>query len=156
MIPDPVAVVAIAAGCSLAVALLGAVALHLLRRRSTVVSLTVVALVSVGAVLAGAVGTARAMFLSGHDLDVLLVVVAVAGTVGVGTAVGLGRAVVQGSRALGVAASGIGDGGYLGARGTLPAELAVLDRQLAETSSRLEASRTRERALEASRRELVV
>ena len=155
MIPDSVAVAAIAAGASLAVAVLGALLLRLLRRRSTVLSLTVVALVSVGAVLAGALGTAQAMFLSAHDLRVLLIVVAVAGTVGIGTAVMLGRAVVSGSRSLGVAASGIGDGGYRGARGTLPAELAVLDRQLCETSARLDASRTRERALEASRRELV-
>ena len=155
MIPDLVVVVGIAAGSSLTVALLGLLLLRLLRRRSMVLSLTVVALVSVGAVLAGAVGTAAAMFLSDHDLQVLLVVVAVAGSVGVATAVVLGRAVVAGSRALGVAAAGIGDGGYTPAGGPLSAELAHLDRQLAETSSRLEASRERERALESSRRELV-
>lgn len=155
MIPDLLVVVGIAAGCSLAVALLGLLLLRLLRRRSMVLSLTVVALVSVGAVLAGAVGTAAAMFLSDHDLQVLLVVVAVAGSVGVATAVVLGRAVVAGSRALGVAAAGIGDGGYTRAGGPLSSELAHLDRQLAETSSRLEASRVRERALESSRRELV-
>ena len=155
MIQDLLAVVGIAAGSSLAVALLGLLLLRLLRRRSMVLSLTVVALVSVGAVLAGAIGTAAAMFLSDHDLQVLLVVVAVAGSVGVATAVVLGRAVVAGSRALGVAAAGIGDGGYTPAGGPLSAELAHLDRQLAETSSRLEASRERERALESSRRELV-
>ena len=155
MIPDLLAVVGIAAGSSLAVALLGLLLLRLLRRRSMVLSLTVVALVSVGAVLAGAIGTAAAMFLSDHDLQVLLVVVAVAGSVGVATAVVLGRAVVAGSRALGVAAAGIGDGRYTPAGGPLSAELAHLDRQLAETSSRLEASRERERALESSRRELV-
>ena len=155
MIPDLVVVVGIAAGSSLTVALLGLLLLRLLRRRSMVLSLTVVALVSVGAVLAGAVGTAAAMFLSDHDLQVLLVVVAVAGSVGVATAVVLGRAVVAGSRALGVAAAGIGDGGYTPAGGPLSAELAHLDRQLAETSRRLEASRERERALESSRRELV-
>ena len=155
MIPALLVVVGIAAGSSLAVALLGLLLLRLLRRRSMVLSLTVVALVSVGAVLASAVGTAAAMFLSDHDLQVLLVVVAVAGSVGVATAVVLGRAVVAGSRALGVAAAGIGDGGYTPAGGPLSAELALLDRQLAETSSRLEASRERERALESSRRELV-
>ena len=155
MIPDLLVVVGIAAGCSLAVALLGLLLLRLLRRRSMVLSLTVVALVSVGAVLAGAVGTAGAMFLSEHDLQVLLVVVAVAGSVGVATAVVLGRAVVAGSQALGVAAAGIGDGGYTPAGQPLSAELAHLDRQLAETSVRLEVSRERERALESSRRELV-
>ncbi len=154
MISDLLVVVGIAAGSSLALALLGLLLLRV-RRRSMVLSLTVVALVSVGAVLAGAIGTAAAMFLSDHDLQVLLVVVTVAGSVGVATAVVLGRAVVAGSRALGVAAAGIGDGGYTPAGGPLSAELAHLDRQLAETSSRLEASRERERALESSRRELV-
>ena len=155
MIPDPLAVALIAGGCALAVAVAGLLLLRVLRRRSLVLSLTVVALVSVGAVLAGALGAAEAMFLSQHDFGVLVVVVVVAGSVGVATATVLGRAVVAGSRALGVAAAGIGDGGYTPAGGPLSAELATLDRQLAETSARLEASRTRERALEASRRELV-
>jgi signal transduction histidine kinase len=152
---DLLGVVGIAAGCSLTVAVLGLVVLRALRTRSLVLSLTVVALVSVGAVLAGAFGSAEAMFLSQHDLTVLLVVGTVAGAVGVATAVVLGRAVVAGSRALGVAAAGIGDGGYHGTGRPLGAELAVLDRQLSETSVRLEASRARERALEESRRELV-
>ncbi len=155
MIPDLVVVVGIAFACSLGVAVAGVLLLRALRHRSTTLSLTVVVLVAVAAVLAGAVGTAYAMFLSQHDLQVLLVVVAVAGSVGVATALVLGRAVVAGSRALGVAAAGIGDGGYSRSRLPLSAELATLDRQLAETSVRLEASRTRERALETSRRELV-
>lgn len=155
MIPDVVVVAGIAVGCSLAVAVLGLLVLRVLRTRSLVLSLTVVALVSVGAVLAGAFGSAEAMFLSHHDLRVLLLVGSVAGSVGVATAVILGRAVVAGSKALGVAAAGIGDGGYQSTGRPLSSELATLDRQLAETSVRLEASRSRERALEASRRELV-
>lgn len=155
MIPDSLAVIGIAAGCSLAVAIAGLVVLRAVRHRSLVLSLTVVALVSVGGLLAGALGSAQAMFLSRHDVSVLLLVGVVAGSVGVATAIVLGRAVVAGSRALGVAAAGIGDGGYTPARGPLTGELATLDRQLAETSTRLEASRARERALEASRRELV-
>ena len=111
MILDELLVVLIAAGSSLAVAVIGLVALRLLRRRSTVASVTVVALVSVGAVLAGALGTARAMFLSGHDFSVLLTIVLVAGSVGVATAVVLGRAVVAGSRALGLSAAGLAEGG---------------------------------------------
>lgn len=155
MIPDSVVVICIAAGSALAVTALGLLVLRVVRHRSLVVSLTVVALVSVGAVLAGALGSAQAMFLSRHDFEVLLLVCAAAGSVGIATAVVLGRAVVAGSRALGVAAAGIGDGGYQPARGPLTGELKVLDAQLAETSARLEASRSRERALEASRRELV-
>ena len=153
--PDWLVVVGIAVGCALAVAVLGLLVLRAVRERSLVLSLAVVALVSVGAVLAGALGTAQAMFLSGHDFRVLLLVCVASGSVGVATATVLGRAVVAGSRALGVAAAGIGDGGYQAVTGPLTAELQHLDAQLSETSARLEASRARERALESSRRELV-
>ena len=155
MIPDTVLVVLIAAGAASVVAVLGLVSLRLLRRRSLVLSVTVVALVSVGSVLAGALGTARAMFLSDHDLRVLVVVVVVAGSIGVATAVVLGRAVVAGSRALGLTAARLGEGDYAPTGQPLGTELAELDRRLGETSARLEQSRGRERALEASRRELV-
>jgi signal transduction histidine kinase len=46
-------------------------------------------------------------------------------------------------------------GGFLPPTTPMPAELASLSRQLADTSTRLTRSRERERALEASRRELV-
>ncbi|NLU73220.1 HAMP domain-containing histidine kinase [Streptomyces sp. HNM0575] len=46
-------------------------------------------------------------------------------------------------------------GGFVQPATPMPAELASLSRQLADTSARLAASRERERALEASRRELV-
>jgi signal transduction histidine kinase len=153
--PDLLVVVLLAAGSSLVVALLGLAALRLLSRRSLVLSTTVVALIGVLSVLAAALVAARSMFLSSHDLGVLLVVCLVSGAVGVLTAVVLARAVVAGSKALGVAASSMVDGAYTSAAGSLPGELAALDRKLAETSQRLATSRDRERALESSRRELV-
>ena len=155
MIPDWLVVLGIAAGSALVVAVLGLAVLRALRTRSLVLSLTVVALVSVACVLVGAVAAAQAMFLSSHDFGVLLLVCLAAGTVGVVAATVLARAVVEGSQALGVAAAGIGDGGYQSVMRPLTGELKKLDAQLAETSARLEASRTRERALETSRRELV-
>lgn len=153
--PDTLVVVGIALGCSLAVALVGAVVLRAVRTRRLVISLAVVVVVSLGAVVAGAVGTASAMFLSTHDLRVLLVVVAVAGPVGLVTSALLGRAVVAGNTALGLAARDLGDTAYAGPPGPAYAEMAALDRQLAETGMRLQESRERERALEASRRELI-
>lgn len=125
MIPDWLQVVAIATGSALSVAVVGLALLRVVRRRSLVLSLTVVALVSVAAVLAGALGSAQAMFLSRHDFGVLLLVCGPAGLVGTVTAVLLGRAVVATSR---------------------EAELAAED---------LRAAHARERTLEASRRELV-
>ena len=155
MIPSWLAVLGIAAGSALVVAALGLGVLRALRTRSLVLSLTVVALISVTCVLVGALVAAQAMFLSSHDFAVLVLVCLAAGSVGVVAAFVLARAVVAGSRALGVAAAGIGDGGYQAVMRPLTGELKQLDAQLAETSARLEASRGRERALEASRRELV-
>ncbi len=152
---DLAVIVAVAAGCALVVAGLGALALRRLRTRSLAASVTAVVCTALGAVVAGALATAELMFLSGHDLRVLLVVVAVAATGGLTSALLLGRAVGRGSRALVVAAQGLEHGTYVGPQMPLAAELAALDRQLTAASSRLEESRGRERALEASRRELV-
>lgn len=139
-----------------AVGLFGAAALRLLRRRSVALSLAVVAAVAVGAMLAGTLSVAWAMFLSSHDLGVVTTVCAIAAAVSLTVALLLGRWVVAGSRALTEATRVLGDGGGFSAPTAAPtAELAALGRELAATSAKLTASRERERALEASRRELV-
>lgn len=91
MIPDPVLVVLIALGCALPVALAGGVALRLLGHRSITASVSVVALSGVLAVVAGVIGTAYAMFLSAHDLGVLLTVLVAAGAVALVSGLTLGR-----------------------------------------------------------------
>ncbi|PWI41509.1 HAMP domain-containing sensor histidine kinase [Streptomyces sp. ICBB 8177] len=148
-----------AAAGAAAAGLLGAVALRLLRHRSVALSLVVVAAVTVAAFLAGTLSVAWAMFLSSHDLRVVVLVCVMAGIVSFAVTLVLGRQVVAGSRALTAATRALGDGG-----GSTPfapphtaptAELAELGRELAATSAKLAASRDRERALEASRRELV-
>ncbi|MCX4668856.1 HAMP domain-containing histidine kinase [Streptomyces sp. NBC_01381] len=139
-----------------AAGLLGAVVLRVLRRRSLVVSLAVVACVAVTAMLAGTLVVAWAMFLSPHDLSVVTTVVAMAAVVSLVTALLLGRWVVARSKALTLAARSFGDGGDFAAPGVpATAELAALTRELESTSARLAESRERERALETSRRELV-
>ncbi|MEW2613926.1 HAMP domain-containing sensor histidine kinase [Streptomyces sp. NPDC047880] len=136
--------------------LAGAGVLRLIRRRSLTVSLAVVAAVGVVAMLAGTLAVAWAMFLSAHDLTVVTTVVAMAAVVSLATALLLGRWVVARSRELAVAARSFGDGGNFAAPdGPATAELAAVSRELAATSARLAESRERERALEASRRELV-
>ncbi|THA83006.1 HAMP domain-containing sensor histidine kinase [Streptomyces sp. A0592] len=135
---------------------LGAVALRILRRRSVAVSLAVVAAVAVAAMLAGTLAVAWAMFLSSHDLTVVTTVVAMAAAVSLGTALLLGRQVVQRCRELVSAAREFGENETFTAPTVpAPAELAALSRELALTGERLAASRERERALETSRRELV-
>ena len=160
-----------------AVGLAGLIALRALRRRSVAVSLAVLTAVAVGSMLAGTLSVAWAMLLNKHDLGVVTTVCAMAAVTATATALLLGRWVIGGHRALEQAARALGDegaegaadgGGASGAEGArhrrvgfvqpttpMPAELASLARQLADTSAGLAASRERERALEASRRELV-
>ncbi|MFF9815134.1 sensor histidine kinase [Streptomyces sp. NPDC014006] len=152
-----VVLIALYAFCgAAATGLAGAGVLRLIRRRSLTASLTVVAAVAVGAMLAGTLAVAQAMFLSAHDLSVVTTVVAMAAVVSLATALLLGRWVVARSRELALAARSFGEGGSFAAPdGPTTAELNELSRELAATSARLAESRERERALEASRRELV-
>ncbi|CAL9403389.1 HAMP domain-containing sensor histidine kinase [Streptomyces sp. Tu 3180] len=139
-----------------AAGMLGACVLVLIRRWSLTAHLAVVAGVAVTAMLAGTLAVARAMFLSAHDLTVVTTVVAMAAVVSTVTALLLGRWVVARSRELALAARSFGDGGDFAApEGPSTAELAALSRELEATSVKLAESRDRERALEASRRELV-
>ncbi|MFE0173273.1 sensor histidine kinase [Streptomyces sp. NPDC059002] len=139
-----------------AAGLLGALALRLLRHRSLVVALTVVAAVAILAMLAGTLSVAWEMFLSPHDLTVVTIVVAMAAVVSLATALLLGRWVVARSKALALAARTFGDGGSFAAPPEPgSAEFAELTRELEATSAKLAESREREQALESSRRELV-
>ncbi|MPZ26060.1 MAG: sensor histidine kinase [Micromonosporaceae bacterium] len=66
---------------ALAVAVPGALVLRLLRRRSVTVHVLGLLTVTVAAALAGVLAVAQAMFISPHDLQVLLAVLAAAGVV---------------------------------------------------------------------------
>ncbi|TDC21226.1 HAMP domain-containing histidine kinase [Streptomyces sp. 8K308] len=144
-----------AAGATVA-GLAGALVLAAVRRRSVAVAFTVLIAVTVGSLLAGTLSVAWAMFLSGHDLAVVVTVGAVSAVTASGAALLLGRWVTGAHRALERAARGLGGGGgFTPPTVPMPAELTSLARCLAQTDARLTESRQRERALEASRRELV-
>jgi signal transduction histidine kinase len=154
---DAVQLVAIAvAGAGVAGAG-GAAVLHAVRDRSTRTQAAVVALTTVAATASGATAAANAMFFSTHDYRALLVILVSAGTVGVLSALVLGDRLVAATRSLGDAVRRIGDGGPVPGPppSSGPEELAALGRQLDDMAGRLDAARRRERALEASRRELV-
>ncbi|MCU7826024.1 sensor histidine kinase [Kitasatospora sp. DSM 101779] len=139
-----------------AAGLLGWPAVRLLRRRSVALSLLCVAVVTVVAMTAGTVAVAQAMFLSEHDLGVVVTVTLMAAVVSLATAALLGRQVVAGSRALAAAARTVGsEDGFAPPAQPLGSELAQLSAELAATSARLAESRRREQALEQSRRELI-
>ncbi|GAA0805213.1 sensor histidine kinase [Spirilliplanes yamanashiensis] len=84
-----IALYALAAGAAVGGA--GAVALRLLRRRSVAVHVCVLLAVTVVAVVAGVVTVAWAMFLSPHDLQVVLLTVAAAAVVSLGVGAVFGR-----------------------------------------------------------------
>lgn len=73
------------------VAGLGALVLHRMRRRSVTAHVYVLLAVTVLAVLAGVLGAAWEMFLSAHDLRVLLIVLGAAGVVSLGIALWIAR-----------------------------------------------------------------
>jgi signal transduction histidine kinase len=150
-------IVLIAAGCTSAVGLAGMGAIRLLRRASLRLSIQASGIVPVLAIVAATLGTAEAMFLSRHDLGVVVIVCVIAGLVASAFSWLLGRQVESGSAALRQAARSLGDeaGQFTPPVQPLAAEFAALSRELADTSAKLARSRARERALEQSRRQLV-
>lgn len=101
---------------------------------------------------------AVAMLMIGNttDREIILEFLSVAGLAGIIVAIFLARTFSKASQTLLGAVKQVGDSGtYLPPDVTLPAELAGLSDGLAEAHERLGKSRARERALEASRRELV-
>ena len=152
-----VQIVLIAAGCTSAVGLAGMGVVRLLRRASLRLSIQASGAVPVLAIVAGALGTAEAMFLSQHDFGVVVMVCIIAGIVASGFSWLLGRQVESGSAALRQAARSLGDeaGQFRPPVQPLAAEFTALSRELTDTSAKLAKSRARERALEQSRRQLV-
>jgi len=161
-LPPVVEVVLLAVAWTGAVGLLGLVAVRSWPRRSVRSALVAIALVGVASLVAGLYGAARAMFISAHDLGVVVQVSAVAGVVALAVALVAGRAVVRDVESVRRRArllAGEGPDGAAGAAGRAPrpllVELGEIDDELASAAGRLARGRERERGLEASRRELV-
>jgi signal transduction histidine kinase len=140
---------------ALVITAIGIVALRVLAARSVSVMVTVVVLASVLTSLAG-VGVIAHRMLSGVDQRVVLDLMAIAGLASLAVALFVGRRLTRASRALASAVQGVGENGvYVAPQATLPTELAELSKELTATHERLAQARSRERTLEASRRELV-
>jgi signal transduction histidine kinase len=144
------------AGISVAAYAAGALALRLLAGRSVATILTVIAAVTISATLASVIVIAMEMLISRQDRDLMLAVIIVAGFAGFAVALAVGRKLSAASRLLHAAVRDVGAGGqFRPPRALLPAELAGLSAELEVAHGRLAEARGRERALEASRRELV-
>lgn len=164
---DTLVLVGLAATAALAASAAGGVVLHRFRRRSVRIQALVVACSALLATTAGALVAAWAMFISPHDLEALLIVLAAGASVAIGAALQLGEEVGAGARRVSAHAHRLvsdpdaGPSGGLEAAGTsaagtaVPEEFAVLAAELDELARLLRESRERERDLERSRRELV-
>jgi signal transduction histidine kinase len=138
------------------ISLIGIVLLRLLASRSMSLMITVVVAASVLASMAGVGVIVQRMIGTPDDRDVMMTLIPIGGLAGLAVALVVARRMTKASRALSSAVQGVGDNGvYVPPSRTLPAELSGLSAELTATHERLAQARSRERALEASRRELV-
>ncbi|MCU1343897.1 MAG: histidine kinase [Acidimicrobiia bacterium] len=154
---DGIALIALAGMGSLAAAIIGGLSLRVVQHRALRTQALAIGLVATASTVAGVLVAAKAMFISSHDLGVLLVVLLVSSATAAGAALRLGwgfersaAGVVGFARQLDASAGPQSVPGVV-----VTGELQRLADALAETSARLTASRGREQALDASRRELV-
>ncbi len=152
---DTVALIAIATAWAAGVGVVGLMLAKMARSRSLRWSFVMVAVFAVLGIVAGIVGTSRAMFISDHDFTVVLWVAGVSGVVSLGFALLVARRAILGAHAVQEATRAMSEHGTFVSPKGIPIELAAVSDQLAVTSTRLAESRERERALESSRRELV-
>ncbi|HSP39211.1 MAG TPA: HAMP domain-containing sensor histidine kinase [Frankiaceae bacterium] len=150
-----VAVCLVAVVCSAAVAVVGTVALRVLRRQPLARSLLVLVLVPVTVVALGMTVAAVSMFLTSADLYVTLLVVGMSAVLALLAAAALSQPYADAGRRLRESARHLGEPWYTSPGAVPTAELTALAGDLDASHQRLIDSRDRERALEASRRELI-
>ena len=152
---DTFVIVALASGGAVLASGIGAALLAAARRRSLRAQAVLVAMTPLVAIIVSVGGAATVMFLSPHDLRVLVVILAAAGPVGVLTALVLGDRLQVGSRSLGELVAQLEEAHPTAAEPPLALELAQLREELEESSNRMREAKAREEALDRSRRELV-
>ena len=143
-------------GLALIVTLIGIAVLRQCAARSIKLMLTVVVAVAVICSLLGVAVIAYRMIGTAEERDEILDLMGIAGLAALVVALFLARRLTNASRAISYAVQGVGQTGvYIAPSPPLPAELAELSEGLTTAHERLAKARSRERALEASRRELV-
>ena len=135
---------------------IGILVLRRVAGRSIALMVTVVVAVSVITSMAGVGVIAIRMVGTSSERDDILDLMAIAGLAGLVVALFVGRRLTKASHAISSAVQNVSESGvYVAPPMTLPAELSELSGELAATHERLAQARSRERTLEASRRELV-
>jgi signal transduction histidine kinase len=94
---DLLLIVGLALASSGAVALIGALVLRVMPGRSVLIHVTTLLVVTVASVLAGVIAVAQAIFISAHDLQVLLVVLTAANLASLVVVLAVGRRLGQAS-----------------------------------------------------------
>ncbi|MEU4014565.1 HAMP domain-containing sensor histidine kinase [Microbacterium sp. NPDC028030] len=139
----------IAAVCVAAVTL---ALLRLMRRRSVRAQLMLVASAGVVAMAAGVVAISVEMYISPHDLTVLLVVIWVSLILGLATAWVVARAMRSSFGRLSASLDEVGRGGVITAAQGGSRELDELSVQLADASARVDAAKAELERLDSARR----
>ena len=157
-IHDAALVVGLAALGSMVAAIAGAFGVRRLRRWPLRIQVLAIALAASLTTVGGVLVAAAAMFISNHDVGVLVVVVMASTAVSAGAATALGSSFERSAGHLGALAQELATGPLHDAREAsgelVTGELHGLAGQLRDLALQLEQSRERERALDASRREL--
>lgn len=154
---DVAAIAGIALACALLIGALGLITLWLLRRRSLMLQLCVVIVAVVVSFAAGILAVAEAMYISQHDLLVVVVVTGISAVVALAVAVLLATRLVRGVRSLEQLTHWVGDGERLDSTQApvVNADFARVAQELVTTSERLSAAREEVQVLDRSRRELI-
>jgi signal transduction histidine kinase len=152
---DTLEVILIAASWSVAVGIVCALLTLALQRSSVRWSAGLVALAAVGGIVAGVVGTSRAMFLSQHDFTVVMIICTVSGIVSLAFALWLARRLVTSTNALRRAAQQMRGAEGVKAEPGGPREFRAIADELSRSDRMLREAAERERRLDQSRRELV-
>ncbi len=154
---DTFTIIAITTGACAAVGVAGMVTLSYTRHWPLRRSVVLATLLPVVAVITAVLVNVQAMFISTHDSAVVLVALAVSAVFALVSALLIGSSLAQGTRDLGARLASLTESGTTTGSGNSshPAEFAALAAELEQTRAQLEAARTRERAVEQSRRELV-
>lgn len=152
---DFIVVTLVAVGISGVLTAVGLVLLRRARSRSVSSLVNTSVAVTLCPIMAAVAGTSVAMFVTGQDLTIAMLVAGISGMMGAAVAVLLGRRLVAATRALRDSSAGIGSPEYKSVTWLPTVELREIAGEHDATHRRLVQARAREHALEASRRELV-